>query len=180
MDWQIKDLKSKAARGIYSGDVANSSVRKFLREIGDSYSEKIDETYLQEALEFFKYKCPYTGKDLRKLSKDQIVIDHIVPINKDYCGLNVRGNLVLVDKTANNKKGGKSIEEYFGKYKVKDSKQKLAKIKQFQKKYKYNPEKIKEILQPQIQKSYSDITKFVNKIGNDLSSKYADKLENLK
>ncbi len=179
MNWQIKDLKSKAARGIYSGDVANSSVGKFLREIGNNYSDKIDETYLQETLEFFKYKCPYTGKDLRKLTKDQIVIDHIVPINKDYCGLNVRGNLVLVDKIANNNKGGKSIEEYFNKYDVKDSKQKLVKIKQFQKKYNYNPEKIKKIIQPEIIKSYNDITKFVNKKGNELSSKYANKLKDM-
>ena len=102
---------------------------------------------------FFEKKCPYTGKDIpikdldnitdeeyKKLS-EEFAMDHIIPQNRYDCGLNIYGNLVLVDKTANQKKRDKSVEDFIMKNNEvdelknapeKERKNRLDKIRKFQ------------------------------------------------
>ena len=105
---------SKAARGIQTSDVAIPAIRNILYLISVYYGDitKEDMDYTNDYLE---YRCPYTGKDLRESIKNHsndIVLDHIVPQNREFCGLNVKGNLVWVDKKANECKGKQSFEDF--------------------------------------------------------------------
>lgn len=159
----------KAAKGFEFGDVSNQALRNILTGISRKIFGKVTQQDMEDALDFFGGKCPYTGKDLRQAVDNhtgEYAVDHIVPQNKEHCGLNVMGNLVFVDKTANNKKGNKTVEEFL----LNDQtvlkgtpmsvrQARLDKIKEFQRKYNYDPENIQKVLSPYLSKLYDEIRK---------------------
>lgn len=153
-------LKTKACRGIYSGDVANASIRNILSELG-SISDS--ELFITE--EYFDWKCPYTGRDLKSdiLSKSKNVsVDHIIPQNKEECGLNVFGNLIFVDKKANQDKRNISFENYIyllPGLTVNERKERIKKIKDFQSLAKYYPDKIKLKISKDLINIYNNVIK---------------------
>lgn len=163
-----KSLLTKVAKGIAFGDVSNYAVRNILTEISKCLKGSITEKDIEETLDFFDWKCPYTGKDLRKLIENDLggyVTDHIYPQNKEWCGLNVKGNLILVDKTANDKKNDKDVETFLlTDTKVltdldengKTRKERLDKIKAFQKKCGYDPCEIRKVVGPLMEKRYDE------------------------
>ena len=103
----------------HPADVANISVRNILTMLS-IYKGEITAEQMDDTNKFFGYKCPYTGKDisaaianrLAGIPDSSIDIDHIVPQNREHCGLNVYGNLVWVDSKANSRKGGKNYKEF--------------------------------------------------------------------
>ena len=109
--------------GYEYGDAQNSSVRVFLNQFSKKFSTFFDDQYKQKTLEYFDYKCPYTGEDI---SGGKCVKDHVIPFNKDECGLHLYGNILLVTHASNSKKGRKSVDEF-----LKNEPEKLEKIKQF-------------------------------------------------
>lgn len=96
------------------------------------------------------------------------VTDHIYPQNKEWCGLNVKGNLVLVDKAANASKGNQDIETFL----MKDTKvlqdldaigrtrkERLEKIQAFQAQCGYDPQRVLDTVKPLMQARYDEIRK---------------------
>ena len=152
---------TKVARGIQYGDVSNMVVRNILTQIGMQVYGKFTELDLEETLEYFEYKCPYTGKNLKTC---EYAMDHIVPQNKEYCGLNVKGNLVLVDKHANSVKGSRTVDDFLkndtevlGNTPMEIRMERLQKIKDFQKLCGYNPEEITKKISAKLSEIYDEI-----------------------
>lgn len=120
-----------------------------------------------ETLDFFGWKCPYTGKDLTGAivkGEGDYAIDHIIPQNKEYCGLNVKGNLVYTDKEANKQKGKQTAEEFLlnnqGVLKgvsKEERMKRLEKIKEFQRECKYDPTAIQQSVSSYFAKIYDEI-----------------------
>lgn len=162
-----KSLLTKAARGIQNGDVANAMVRNLLNLLSN---KPVTEEDIKEAIKFFDYKCPYTGvalpfKNVDNISdeqyeelKNKFQLDHIIPQNRECCGLNVPGNLVYVLKEANCKKSSKNYDIFIKEENsveglrdlCKEERQKrIAKIKEFQVRTGYEnsmpPKKVKEV-----------------------------------
>ena len=109
-------LLTKVVTGVTFGDVSNQAIRNILTEISKSICGKFTEQDMEDTLDYFDWKCPYTGRDLRQSieKKDgSYAADHIYPQNKEWCGLNVKGNLIIVDKKANTQKHNKDIETFF-------------------------------------------------------------------
>ena len=103
---------TKVAKGIAYGDVSNIAVRNILTEISKSINGNFTEQEMYDTLDFFDWKCPYTGKDLRPLIENDLggyATDHVYPQNKEWCGLNVKGNLIIVDKEANKVRGEERV-----------------------------------------------------------------------
>lgn len=104
----------------HTADVANIAIRNILTMLS-IYKGEITATEMDKTNKFFNYECPYTGKDISKaianrlagIPDSSIAIDHIVPQNRDFCGLNIYGNLVWTDSAANNRKGGKKDYKQF-------------------------------------------------------------------
>ena len=148
-------LLTKVAKGVAFGDVSNQAVRNILTELSKTIYGGITEQEMEDTMEIgFGWKCPYTGRDLKAsgLAKDgTYATDHIYPQNRDWCGLNVKGNLVIVDKKANNAKGAMDVDTFM----KTDSEfwddlgidlptrlKRLQLIKDFQKDCGYDPDKI--------------------------------------
>jgi hypothetical protein len=135
---------------------------------------------MEDTLEYFDWKCPYTGKDLRQSieKKDgSYATDHIYPQNKEWCGLNVKGNLIIVDKEANTQKHNKDIETFLmndtvvlGRLDMKIRQERLQKIKEFQKICGYNPEQIRNKVSPILKARYDEIRAEQEKCINELLS----------
>ena len=160
------DLLTKVATGVAFGDTSNSAVRNILTEISKELYGRISNDQMHETMEFFEWKCPYTGVDMHALiSKGDYATDHIYPQNQDWCGLNVQGNLILVDKSANNAKKGLDVETFL----LTDTKvlsdidngktrqERLDKIRAFQTKFKYEPERIRKVVRPLMEERYKII-----------------------
>ena len=93
---------SKAAKGVAFGDVSNAAIRNILTEISKIFYNDFTQADMEETMDkYFGWCCPYTGKYLKDeydKRTGNYATDHIYPQNKEWCGLNVKGNLVLVDK----------------------------------------------------------------------------------
>lgn len=162
-----KNLLTKVAKGVAFGDVSNQSVRNILTELSKRLYGGITEQEMEDTLDAFGWKCPYTGRDLTQsiLNGDgSYVTDHIEPQNKEHCGLNVKGNLIIVDKKANAAKRDMSVEDFL----LKDTKvlagvdektrrERLDKIRQFQEDCGYYPDKIRSTIGPLMKKKYEEV-----------------------
>ena len=60
----------------------------------------------EECLEFFNYKCAYSGKPMERIS-----VDHIVPLSKG--GTSYISNIVPCELRINNSKGSKDLEKWY-------------------------------------------------------------------
>lgn len=174
-----KTLLTKSAKGIKGGDAANPCVRNILSEISASIFGEITEEYLIEAAAFFGNKCPYTNRDIsaeiKSKDKTNLVLDHIVPTNKDHVGLNIKGNIFLVDKKANAKKSSKSVEEFLlhdtdvlGSISIKERQDRLNKIYEFQEKYGYDQSEITKAINKDIMDHYNEILRLQKEVANKL------------
>lgn len=185
-----KSLLTKAARGIQNGDVANAMVRNLLNLLSD---KAVTEDDIKEAIKFFEYKCPYTGEKLPindvdnisdeqyDLLKQNFQLDHIIPQNRECCGLNVRGNLVYVLKEANSKKSSKNYDKFIREenevkglidLSEEERQKRIAKIEEFQKITGYNssmpPEKVKKV------------SEFLNDQYNSIAKKQNERISKIK
>ena len=164
-----KSILTKVAQGVAFGDTSNSAVRNILTEISKELYGKIDDNQMNETMEYFNWCCPYTGRNLAQSVKDRdgsYAADHIYPQNRDWCGLNVRGNLVYVDKKANQAKRGLDVETFLltDTESIKDideigrtRQQRINNIKAFQEHYKYEPDKIRDIVRPLMEERYKEV-----------------------
>ena len=141
--------------GYEYGDAQNIAVRCFLNQFSKNF-QYFDEYYKNQTLEYFDYKCPYTGVEL---TSSNMVKDHVIPFNKKSCGLHVFGNVLIVDKKANSDKSSKSIEEY-----LKNYPERLQKKKKFIKVTGYLEihEKYQQYLCESCNKLYDEIYNIVN------------------
>ena len=162
-------LLTKVSKGVAFGDVSNQAVRNLLTEISKSLRGVFTEQEMEDTLNAFDWKCPYTGRDLRKSLEDgdgSYATDHIYPQNREWCGLNVKGNLVIVDKQANLAKRDQDIESFL----LTDTKvltdvdeqglsraERLQKIQDFQKACGYDPEKVRKVVSPLLKSRYDNV-----------------------
>ena len=163
-------LLTKVAKGVAFGDVSNQAVRNILTELSKTLYGGITEQEMNDTMEIdFGWTCPYTGRDLKAsvLNKDgTYVADHIYPQNRDGCGLNVKGNLILVDKRANSEKGKMDVKtfletdsDYWAELGV-DKPTRMARLKKildFQKKCGYDPDQIRAVVSSMMQAHYDAV-----------------------
>ncbi len=160
-------ILTKVAKGVAFGDVSNQAVRNVLTEISKNISGNFTEQEMHDTLDHFGWKCPYTDRDLRAsiANKDgSYATDHIYPQNKEWCGLNVKGNLVIVDKAANAAKKGMDVEtfllhdkDFFGELDAKTRQDRLQAIKDFQQQCGYDPDRIRTIVSPLVEAHYVEV-----------------------
>lgn len=178
------DLLTKVAKGVAYGDVSNQATRNILTEISKIISGSFTEQEMYDTLDYFNWKCPYTDKDLRPLIENNLggyATDHIYPQNKEWCGLNVKGNLIIVDKEANSKKHNKDVETFLltdttvlGNLDIHTRQNRLQKIKDFQNECGYVPEQIRDVVKPLLKTRYDEIRteqeKCINEVMDALES----------
>jgi hypothetical protein len=101
--------KAKASiRRVHPASIANLFVRGILADIGQQLGGFSLEDW-DDTLTFFKNRCAYTGQELAPANLDR---DHAVPVNREYAGLHMHGNLVPASRAANNEKGSMTYEEF--------------------------------------------------------------------
>ncbi len=108
------------------GNAQNAFIRNILSRLGDaSFSD--DEW--EEVKEFFDKSCAYCGEAGKKL-----VMEHAIPINREYLGEHQLGNLVPSCSSCNSAKAGKDYKEF-----IKEDSERLEKINEHMSKSKYVP-----------------------------------------
>lgn len=135
------------------GDAANIFVRCMLSDISDLLGGFSNQD-LERTVQYFDYKCPYTGQDISvEFKTKKWALDHLIPHNRESCGLNLYGNILVTTKEINAKKAAKSFEDFIrvgtnGSDKEKEKR--IQKIRDFQKQSGYfqkvkNIDEIKEL-----------------------------------
>lgn len=118
-----------------SGDAANIFIRCMLSDISDMLggcsAEEIDQT-----VRYFDYKCPYTGQNIRtEYEENRWSLDHLMPHNRESCGLNLYGNIIATTDTVHIKKGAKDFKDFIKNDtdgSDEEKAQRIKKIEQFQ------------------------------------------------
>lgn len=165
------------------GDAANIFVRCMLSDISDLLGGFSEED-LDRTVEYFDYKCPYTGEDISvEYKTGKWVLDHLIPHNRKSVGLNLYGNLIVTTKSTNTAKAAKSFEDFirFGTKGTDEEKEKrIKKIRKFQEESGYfgrvqNVDEIKELCR----KEYDLIQKKLKEHLNDYKSIVGMKNDNV-
>ena len=135
------------------GDAANIFVRCMLSDISDLLGGFSNED-LERTVEYFDYKCPYTGEDISvEYKTGKWVLDHLIPHNRESVGLNLYGNIIVTTRKTNAAKSAKSFEDFI-RYETKgtdeEKEKRIQKIRNFQKESGYfnkvkNIDEIKEL-----------------------------------
>ncbi|MDE5898344.1 MAG: hypothetical protein K2H09_03650, partial [Treponemataceae bacterium] len=140
------------------GDAANIFVRCILSDVSDMLGG-FHEDDLNETVVFFNYKCPYTGESIAEIFENkQWVLDHLIPHNREACGLNLYGNIIVTTRKVNSAKAAKSFEDFIRSYTEGTSIEKEARI-----------EKLKDF---QRQSGYFEKTKNLDKLKEFCQSEY--------
>lgn len=162
---------SSAAKGKQTADVANAAIRNILTLLSQ-YKGYVTTADVFAGSAYFHNRCPYTGENLttaienrKKGIKDSsIELDHIVPQNDKYCGLNVNGNLVWVKASVNRDKGDQNYEEFIqndpqilATTTQKERDDRIAEIRKYQALCGYDPESIQKTVSAMLQQKYKDI-----------------------
>lgn len=129
------------------GDAANIFVRCMLSDLSDLLGGFSRED-LERTVEYFDYKCPYTGEDISvEYETGKWVLDHLIPHNRESVGLNLYGNIIVTTKTTNAAKSAKNFEDFI-RYETKGTAEekelRIQKIRKFQKESGYF-DKVKNI-----------------------------------
>ncbi len=88
-------------KGNAIGNAQNSLIRTILSNLGEESFKKKD---WEKTKAYFHNKCAYCGSD------KEIVMDHVVPINRKSFGEHRLGNLVPSCKSCNKNKGSKEYQ----------------------------------------------------------------------
>ena len=122
-------------RRTHADDAANIFVRCILSDISDMLggcsAEQIEQT-----IQYFDYKCPYTGQDIYSIAEgEKLAFDHLIPHDKESCGLNLYGNIIATTDTVHIKKGAKDFKDFIKNDtdgSDEEKAQRIKKIEQFQ------------------------------------------------
>lgn len=98
---------SQAAKGRYKGNAIgnaqNALVRNILSRLGD---EQFGAADWQAVVEWFGAVCAYCGRS------GPLVMDHVVPINRQALGEHRLGNLVPACRDCNTRKGDRALGDF--------------------------------------------------------------------
>lgn len=126
-------------------DIANSAVRILLQDVGRLYDERRGyepfrgKNDLPAITSFFGDRCCFCGVEFQ--AGNGATLDHLVPMNKEECGLDAWGNVVPCCRGCNAQKQGKSWTKFIDQ---KASSRAVAadrkkRVRAFTRKYKYAP-----------------------------------------
>lgn len=90
------------------GDVANLMVRCLLSDASELLGGWTDADR-ESTLRFFGNACAFTGEPY---TPETCVWDHLIPHNREACGLHLYGNLVPATRQANSVKGSKDFRTF--------------------------------------------------------------------
>ena len=101
------DRTVRASRGRFKGNAIGNAqnllVRNILSNFGD---ESFGPEQWQQVIDVFGRRCAYCGQD------GELLMDHVVPINKQSLGEHRLGNLVPSCKPCNANKGDKDFRTF--------------------------------------------------------------------
>ncbi len=112
-------------RGNAIGNAQNLLVRNILSNLGE---ESFNNEDWENTKIHFENKCAYCG------SKEQLVMDHVVPINRESLGEHRLGNLVPSCRSCNSKKGNKDYKDF-----LEGNEPRIIKIKKYMDSKEYKP-----------------------------------------
>ncbi|MCK5678197.1 MAG: HNH endonuclease [Flavobacteriaceae bacterium] len=125
------------------GNAQNLLVRNILSNLGD---ETFDEKDWNNTKEFFDNGCAYCG------SKEKLIMEHAVPINKTMLGEHKLGNIIPSCNSCNKKKASKNYDDFLG-----DKTDKTQKIEEYMNSKNYKPLNVdskSEIILELLEKAY--------------------------
>ena len=97
----------RSSKGRYKGNAIGNAQNLLVRNILSNFgSESFGAEEWQKVISEFENRCAYCGQD------GELLMDHVVPINKQSLGEHRLGNLVPSCKACNTAKSDKDFREY--------------------------------------------------------------------
>jgi hypothetical protein len=124
-------------------DIANTSLRIFLQEMGGAYDVARGLAVYNgsrdfaSVREFFGERCCYCGDSLEARRTAQ---DHLIPMNKTSLGLHAWGNIVPACQDCNATKQGREWHAYLVQRAGADASERYQRVTEFVAHYNYAPD----------------------------------------
>lgn len=158
---QPKEPDARKARGRYKshaiGNGQNAFVRYLLGQIGEESFSR-DDWY--KVLQDFGNCCAYCG------SEGEIVMDHIIPINRSALGEHRLGNLIPSCKNCNSEKSSQDYRDFLA-----DSPSRIDVVQAHMGRYNYSPMSDREDIKKVVETAYDEV--------RQLSDRYATIIETM-
>jgi hypothetical protein len=130
-----RQVKYRAVMPRGRPDIANTSVRIFLHEMGVAYDEERGKEpykkpkHFQQVQDFFGNPCCYCGVEFS--TTEAPVEDHLIPTNKTDLGLHAWGNIVPACRECNAKKQGGDWRDFIIERAGVDAAERHARMREF-------------------------------------------------
>ena len=131
------------------GNAQNSFIRNILGKIGHESFTKNDWDFTKD---FFGLQCAYCG------AETDLVMDHVIPINKDKMGEHRLGNLVPSCKSCNDKKHSKDFKDFLS-----DKPEAIAEIEKYMASKNYKPLTNDKSLKIILDMAYKEVADLANR-----------------
>lgn len=131
------------------GNAQNLFIRNILGKIGHESFTKTDWGFTKD---FFGLQCAYCG------AETGLVMDHVIPINKDQMGEHRLGNLVPSCKSCNDKKHSKDFKDFLS-----DKPEAIAKIEKYMASKNYKPLTNDKSLKIILDMAYKEVADLANR-----------------
>ena len=136
-------------KGNAIGNAQNLVIRNILSNLGE---ESFNENDWQETKAFFGNQCAYCS------AEDSIIMDHIIPINKNALGEHRLGNLVPSCKRCNSRKADRDYRKFLA-----DAPHRIQKIEEYMDKCRYVPLGENDRVQKILEMAYEDAGKIAER-----------------
>ena len=143
----------RKARGRYKGNAIGNAqnllIRNILSRLGD---EQFSAAHWEEVISDFGNCCVYCG------GEDELIMDHVVPINKQALGEHRLGNLAPACRNCNAKKADQGFREF-----LENDPARIAAIEAHMAKHGYTPISDHEKLRQVIELAHQDVRQLADR-----------------
>ena len=155
----IKKNKNARYKGTAIGNASNTLVRNILSNLRNESFTKKD---WQETINYFNNSCAYCGK------KTNLVMEHIVPINRKSLGEHRLGNIIPSCKQCNIEKSDKSFIDFLDK-----DIDKIQKIQKYMSEKNYIPLTGNKQIEMILEIAYNEVSTVSNRYINILNELFS-------
>lgn len=164
---RAQQAPSSRSNSRYGGNPIGNAQNLFIRNILSSLGlESFNEADWDSTKDYFCRKCAYCGRET------ELVMEHAIPINRQYLGEHRLGNIVPSCQLCNSNKGGKDFKEFLG-----ENAQAITRIEEYMNSRNYVPLEDNQQMKMILEMAHKEVASLADRYISIISELFAHTIE---